>query len=135
MRRCRRESLEGRSGPLSQSLQRGRAVEPERDVEALHALARRALYEVVQCRGDDRLLPLGGDVDEAEVRVARELGGRRVVDHPRERLARIELSICVSQLFERTFQVEVAGGEDASGHRNQVWYERDLDLPVPAELA
>src|SRR5450759_660128 len=135
MRRCRRESLEGRSGPLSRSLQRGRAVEPERDVEALHALARRALHEVVQRRGDDSLLPLRGDVDETQVRVARQLGGRRVVDHPRERLARIELSICVLQLFERAFQVEIAGGEDAPGHRDQVWYERDLDLPVPAELA
>ncbi len=67
--------------------------------------------------------------------MARELGRGRVVEHSRERLTRIELSVRVLQLFERPFQVEVARGEDASGHRDEVRHERDMNLTVPAELA
>src|SRR6266850_809105 len=89
------------SGPLHRTLQRSRAFETERDVEALDALARSALQQVVERRGNYRLLLLCGDVDQAEIGVARELGGRRLGDYPGEGLACIELSIGVLQLGQR----------------------------------
>src|SRR5258708_6781126 len=122
------------SVPLRRTLQSSPAVEAEGDVEALDALARRALDQVVQRRGDDRLLSLGRDIDEAQVCVARELGRGRVVDHAREWLAGIELAISVFQLSHRALQVEVAGREDAAGHRDQMGDEGHAYAPVPAQL-
>ena len=95
----------------------------------------RALQQVVECRGDDSLLFLRGHVDQAQVGVARELGRRRLSDHPGEGLVCIELSIGVLQLGHRAFQVEVARGEDATRHRDEVRHESDPNIAVPAELA
>src|SRR5258708_38181444 len=106
------------SVPLRRTLQSSPAVEAEGDVEALDALARRALDQVVQRRGDDRLLSLGRDIDEAQVCVARELGRGRVVDHAREWRARIEPAISGLQPSPRALQVAAAGPEGAPGPRD-----------------
>src|SRR5712692_6422160 len=63
--------------------------------------------------------------------MAGELGGRALRDHAREGLARIELAVSVLQLGQRSFEVEVAGGQDPARHRRQVGHERDSWLPTP----
>src|SRR2546421_10640077 len=121
------------SRPLRRTLERGRAREAKRDVEALDSLARRALHQVVERGGDDCFSALGRNVDQAEVRVRRELGGRRPLDDLGERLAGVELAIRVAQLLHRAFQVEVAGRKDAADHRHEMRDERHLHLAVPAQ--
>src|ERR1700687_3397747 len=123
------------SGPLGWKLQRGGALEAEGYVEALHTLARRSFDQVVQRRGHHCFLALRRDVDEAQVGVARELGGRRVADDLSERLARVELAVGVLQLGERAFQVEVAGGENAASHRDEMRDKSDLHVTVATQLA
>src|ERR1700682_2259357 len=108
------------SRPLGRKLQCGGALEAERDVEALDALARRALDQVIQRRRDHRLLALRRDVDQAKVRVAGELGRGRLGDNLREWLARVELSIRILELRERALVVEGAGGGDGGGAREEV---------------
>src|SRR5450759_5794980 len=129
MRPSRHESRARTSGPLGRALQSARAVEAERDVEAFDALARGAFDQVVERRGDHCFLSLSGHIDQAQVRVASELGCRRSVDDSRERLVRIERSICVLQLLERTLEVEIARGEDPPGHGYEMGDERDSNVP------
>src|ERR1700694_4849308 len=98
------------SRPLGRKLQRGGALEAERDVEALDTLARGAFDQVVQRGRDHRLLALRRDVDQAKVRVAGELGRGRLGDNLREWVARLEPSIRILELGGRAL-----GGEQASG--------------------
>src|ERR1700682_3282017 len=98
------------SGPLGWKLQRGGALEAEGYVEALHTLARRSFDQVVHRRGHHCFLALRRDVDEAQVGVARELGGRRVADDLSERLARVELAGGGPQLRRGGFPGGGSGG-------------------------
>src|SRR5919199_4221374 len=85
------------SRPLQRRLQPRRPLESEGDVEAFDPLAGGALDQVVKRRGDDSLLALGGDIDQAQVRVARQLRGGADRYDPRERMAGVELPV---RLFE-----------------------------------
>src|ERR1700674_744414 len=122
---CRRGSPAQRSRPLDYCFQACRPIETERHVEALDSLTRSALDQVIESGRYDRLLPLRGDVHQAQVRVAGELGRGTLAQHFGERLAVVELLVRRLQVGKRPLEVEVAGGEYSARHRHEVWDERD----------